>query len=355
MFDQQRAAWSTSAAAAPSSSSGGASEVLGRPEPQGRRHPPHRAVLRARSRSSARRVDDARAFVRSYLPPVVRDGGRGRRLRSGGRQSRARSSTWPRWSGPGDRTPGDARGAHRAQLPSFTPTDLAEVVDDLASRPTARPIAWPWPGSTRSRADIILGGVARARAGVPGARDRGDGRFGLRPPRGRAARRRAPAPDGNARPPARPPLRERPAPRRPDAGRDETPRRAGRRPGAAALRRRPASRTGSPRTARSCSRRRPAVQRRAGRQPRPPPPAQLLRDPQQRRCSPASPTTRSSSSPSSPATTASRRRRPATPSSPTSTRTTRGWCEILAGMLRIAVGSRPHPLRGRPPPACRWR
>jgi exopolyphosphatase / guanosine-5'-triphosphate,3'-diphosphate pyrophosphatase len=105
-------------------------------------------------------VDDARKFVKSYLPQVkhmVADaGGYEVAVGSSGtilnvaEMARARRGTDPlRPLRTGDR---------QVRLPSFTLDDLAEVIDDLASRPRATD-RLAVPGLDPRRADIILGGV----------------------------------------------------------------------------------------------------------------------------------------------------------------------------------------------------
>jgi exopolyphosphatase/guanosine-5'-triphosphate,3'-diphosphate pyrophosphatase len=105
-------------------------------------------------------VDDARKFVKSYLPQVrhmVADaGGYEVAVGSSGtilnvaEMARARRGAEPlRQIRSGDR---------QVRLPSFTVDDLAEVVDDLASRPRAADRLGV-PGLDPRRADIILAGV----------------------------------------------------------------------------------------------------------------------------------------------------------------------------------------------------
>jgi exopolyphosphatase/guanosine-5'-triphosphate,3'-diphosphate pyrophosphatase len=104
-------------------------------------------------------VDDARKFVKSYLPRVaemVADaGGFEVAVGSSGTILNVAEMVRARRGGP-DRQVGV--GGRQVRLPSFTVDDLADVVDDLASRPRAAD-RLAVPGLDPRRADIILGGV----------------------------------------------------------------------------------------------------------------------------------------------------------------------------------------------------
>ena len=115
-------------------------------------------------------------------------------------------------------------------MTSFTADDLAEVVDDLASRPRVAD-RLDVPGLDPRRADIILGGVLVLEQVFEalGIDEMVVSDYALR--EGVLLDVAAPPAGRHARPPARPPLRERPAPGRPGAGREgalRTDRRPGR-------------------------------------------------------------------------------------------------------------------------------
>ena len=103
-------------------------------------------------------VDDARKFVKSYLPRVsemVADAG-GFEVGVGSSGTILNVAEMVRARRGPDRQVGV--GGRQARLPSFTVDDLAEVVDDLVSRPRAAD-RLAVPGLDPRRADIILGGV----------------------------------------------------------------------------------------------------------------------------------------------------------------------------------------------------
>jgi exopolyphosphatase / guanosine-5'-triphosphate,3'-diphosphate pyrophosphatase len=99
-------------------------------------------------------VDDARKFVKAYLPRVkdmVADAG-------GFEVAVGSSGTILNVAEMARARRGVGTGGRQVRLPSFTVDDLAEVVDDLASRPRAAD-RLAVPGLDPRRADIILGGV----------------------------------------------------------------------------------------------------------------------------------------------------------------------------------------------------
>src|SRR5688572_24379498 len=99
-------------------------------------------------------VDDARKFVKAYLPRVkhmVADAG-------GFEVAVGSSGTILNVAEMARARRGVRSGGRQVRLPSFTADDLAEVVDDLASRPRAAD-RLAVPGLDPRRADIILGGV----------------------------------------------------------------------------------------------------------------------------------------------------------------------------------------------------
>jgi exopolyphosphatase/guanosine-5'-triphosphate,3'-diphosphate pyrophosphatase len=104
-----------------------------------------------------RAVDDARKFVKSYLPRVkgmVADAG-GFEVAVGSSGTILNVAEMVRARREPER---QVVGGRQVRLPSFTADDLADVVDDLASRPRAAD-RLAVPGLDPRRADIILGGV----------------------------------------------------------------------------------------------------------------------------------------------------------------------------------------------------
>ena len=98
-------------------------------------------------------VDDARKFVKSYLPRV-----RDMVTEAGGFQVAVGSSGTILNAAEMARARRGAESLRQIGMTSFTADELADVVDDLASRPRATD-RLAVPGLDPRRADIILGGV----------------------------------------------------------------------------------------------------------------------------------------------------------------------------------------------------